>query len=265
MPLLTLSSTFDAPKLTRRQRQRENDYFKKVKNAEVSYAIQLRKIAKQTNELIAGMSHEDPAQLPEVQDVLNRYSQIIKPWAHTQATRMIAEVSRRDEVAWRKHSQFISRNLHKEVEQAPIGPVLKDIHTRQIMYITNIPIEAGNKIMEMARQAVLDGDRYTSLIPQIQSEVAGMTTRRATLIARTEVGRASTALVRARAEYIGSHTYNWMSARDRDVRRMHKLLHGTVQRWDDPPVAEEQGQRHAPGEFPNCRCYASPIVDDKAW
>jgi len=262
--MIGLITTNDV-KLSRRARAREAAYFQKVRNAEVSYGIQLRKIANQTGELIKGTDIEDPAALAQLQDILGRYSQIIRPWAHTQATRMIAEVSRRDEVAWDKHSKMISRNLRKEVQQAPIGPVIKEIHANQIMYITNIPIEAGNKIMEMAREAVLTGERYTSLIPQIQNQVAGMTTKRATLIARTEVGRASTALVRARAEYIGSFTYTWTSARDRDVRRMHKLLHGTIQRWDNPPVAEEQGQRHHPGEFPNCRCLAVPIVDDKAW
>jgi SPP1 gp7 family putative phage head morphogenesis protein len=263
--MIGLITTLDAPKLSRRAREREAAYFQKVRNAEVSYGIQLRKIANQTGELIKGSNIEDPAALAQLQDTLNRYSQIIRPWAHTQATRMIAEVSRRDEVAWQKHSNMISRNLRKEVQQAPIGPVIKQIHANQMMYITNIPVEAGNKIMEMAREAVITGKRYTSLVPQIQNQVAGMTVRRATLIARTETARASTALVRARAEYIGSYTYKWMSARDRDVRRMHKLLHGTIQRWDDPPIAEEQGQRHHPGEFPNCRCLAIPQVDDKAW
>jgi len=246
--------------LSRRARARAHAYFEKVRNAETSYAIQLRKIARHVGELIKSYDPFHPGSVSELQDILNRYSQIIRPWAHTQATRMIAEVAQRDEVAWQRHSQEISRNLRREVQQAPIGPIIKDIHARQVMYITDIPVEAGNKLVDLSREAIITGERYKSLVPKIQNEVAGMTTRRATTIARTETGRAATAIVKARSEFIGSPTYTWRTARDLDVRRMHKLLEGTVQRWDSPPIAEEQGQRHHPGEFPNCRCIALPIV-----
>jgi SPP1 gp7 family putative phage head morphogenesis protein len=90
-----------------------------------------------------------------------------------------------------------------------------------------------------------------------------MTLNRANLIGRTEVAKASSAIVQARAQYIGSDSYIWRSVQDADVRRMHRLLNGTVHRWDDPPIAEDpisKGIRHHPGEFPNCRCYAEPIL-----
>ena len=259
-----LQTTNDAW-FSKRARAREHAYFEKVKNAETSYGIQLRKIAGHVGDLIKAYNPFNPAVVPELDDILNRYSQVIRPWAHATSARMIAEVSRRDETAWRRHSENISRALHKEIQNAPIGPVVKQLQDEQVELITGIPLEAGQKIQELAREAQVSGRRYEDLVPEIQNLVAGMTKRRATLIARTETGKAATAIVRARAEFIGSDTYTWRTARDRDVRRMHRLLEGTTQRWDDPPIAEEQGQRHHPGEFPNCRCWANPIIEDKVW
>jgi SPP1 gp7 family putative phage head morphogenesis protein len=253
------TSTNDAW-FSKRARMREHAYFEKVRNAETSYGIQLRKIAGHVGDLIKNYNPFHPGLVSELEDILNRYSQVIRPWAHATSARMIAEVSRRDETAWRQHSQNISRALHKEIQSAPIGPVVKQLQDDQVELITGIPIEAGRKVQEMAREAQVSGNRYENLVPEIQNQVAGMTKRRATLLARTETGKAATAIVRARAEFIGSYTYTWRTARDRDVRPMHRKLEGTVQRWDDPPIAETNGARHAPGEYPNC-FPSSQIVD----
>lgn len=254
-----LQTTNDAW-FSKRARARAYAYFEKVRNAETSYGIQLRKIAGHVGDLIKNYNPFNPAAVPELDDILNRYSQVIRPWAHATSARMIAEVSRRDETAWRKHSENISRALHKEIQNAPIGPVVKQLQSEQVELITGIPLEAGRKIQEMAREAQISGRRYEDLVPEIQNLVAGITRRRATTIARTETSKAATAIVRARAEFIGSYTYAWMTARDADVRPMHRKLHGTIQRWDDPPIAETNGARHAPGEYPNC-FPSSQIVD----
>jgi SPP1 gp7 family putative phage head morphogenesis protein len=114
----------------------------------------------------------------------------------------------------------------------------------------------------LARKAYIAGDRYETIIPKIQAKVSGMTRNRATLIARTETAKTASAFVQARAKYIGADTYIWRTVRDADVRPAHKRLEGTVHSWDAPPIAEEGGQRHHPGEFPNCRCFSEPRIDD---
>jgi len=251
--------------LSRRQRAREHNHFEKVRKAELSYSISLRKIANHVGELIKAYNPFHPGAVSQLEDILGRYSQIIRPWAHATSARMIAEVSRRDETAWRKHSEDISRNLRKEIENAPIGPVVKQIQADQVELISSIPVQAGTKVQEMAREAMITGRRYEALVPEIQNTATDMTRNRATLIARTETGKAATAIVQARSKFIGVETYMWMSAGDRDVRPMHKRLHGTIQRWDAPPVAETNGAQHHPGDFPNCRCIAIPQVPDKLW
>ena len=247
-------------RLSARQKRREEAHFAKVRNAETSYIIQIRKIARQVGDLIRHYDPFTPQVIGELQEILYRYSQIIRPWAASTAARMIAEVARRDETAWARHGKDIGRSLRAEIASADLGDEVKRILKEQVHLIQGIPIEAGNKIQEYAREAVITGKRFKSITSDIQDTVAGMTWNRATLIGRTEVAKASSAIVQVRAQHIGSESYIWESVRDRDVRRMHKLLHGTPQRWDSPPIAEEQGQRHHPGEFPNCRCFANPII-----
>jgi SPP1 gp7 family putative phage head morphogenesis protein len=87
-----------------------------------------------------------------------------------------------------------------------------------------------------------------------------VTESRATLIARTEVGRASTNLARSRAQYVGSDGYIWRTAHDHDVRESHRKMEGKFVRWDRPPTLD--GLIGHAGALPNCRCYPEPVLPD---
>lgn len=247
--------------LSKAERRRESQLWHNVRNAERGYAIQLRKIARHVGEIIKHYGIGDPTVVPEIQSVLRTYAQIITPWAKATAARMIAEVSRRDQTAWQRYSQKISRALHKEVADAPIGETVRQLQNDQVTLITSIPLEAAQRVQALTQEYVLGGRRYDDLVSMI-TNTTGVTLSRATLIARTETAKASASLVQARAEHIGSDSYIWHSVQDNAVRRCHRKLNGTVQKWSEPPEAEENGARHHPGMFPNCRCYAEPVIPD---
>jgi len=247
---------------TARQRRREAQHFARVRNAEATYQAQLRRVAQQVGEIINAYPAGDPAQLAALQDVLQRYSEILRPWAYAAAARMIAEVMRRDETAWFRHAQMIGADLRRELLGAtPLGEVIRQILEDQVSLITSIPIDAGRRVQEKSREFWSGGVRYPELAQFIE-ESTGVTKTRATLIARTETAKTASAVVQARSKFIGATHYIWRTVKDGRVRRIHRLLEGTVHAWDDPPVAEERGDRHHPGEFPNCRCYAEPIIPD---
>jgi SPP1 gp7 family putative phage head morphogenesis protein len=258
---MTLDAFTEDAWQSKAQRRRESLLWQKVRNAERSYAIQLRKIARHVGEIIRHYAIGDPAVVPEVESVLRQYAQIITPWAKATAARMIAEVSRRDQTAWQRYSQKISRNLHKEVADADIGEIVRQLQNDQVDLITSIPLEAAQRVQYLTQQYVLGGRRYDDLAGMIR-DTTGVTLSRATLIARTETAKASASLTQARAQHIGADSYIWRSVQDDAVRRMHRKLNGSVQRWDDPPEAEENGDRHHPGMFPNCRCFAEPVIPD---
>jgi SPP1 gp7 family putative phage head morphogenesis protein len=192
---------------------------------------------------------------------VSRYAEVITPWASATAARMIAEVSRRDEQAWFRTSQNIGRDLRKEIRDAPVGAVMRQLHQDQVHLITSIPLEAAKRVQELTQEYLVSGRRYEDLVPMVMN-TTGVTLSRATLIARTETSKAASALVQARALHIGSTHYVWHTVQDIYVRKTHRELNGTTQSWTDPPIAEENGERHHPGAFPNCRCFSVPVLSD---
>lgn len=259
---MNVSLAFADIRLTARQRRREAEHFARVQNAQANYQAQLRRIARQVGDIIRAYPVGDPAAVAALQSLLRDYAQLLRPWAYAAAARMIAEVMRRDETAWFRHAAMIGVELKREMlGPGPLGETMRRLVEDQVALITSIPIDAGRDVQQKSREYWSGGIRYDELRDYIFQR-APVTVNRATLIARTETAKTASAVTQSRAQFVGSTHYVWTSVRDRDVRRLHKLLHGTVQAWDDPPVAEENGDRHHPGNFPNCRCFATPILPD---
>lgn len=77
--------------------------------------------------------------------------------------------------------------------------------------------------------------------------------RKAKFLAGQETTMVASEFARARAQEIGSTEYIWVTRRDDNVRLDHKILNGTVQLWDDPPVADRKRDVHAnPGMVWGC-------------
>lgn len=245
----------------RRLLARQAQHFEQVRRAERYYANRLRAIARNIGHLINAFTPGDVSQLPEMLEMLDRYSYIIEPWARATASRMLAEVTRRDATAWFRVSRAIGRNLRILIETAPMGATIRQLLDDQVELITSLPTEAGRRVQEYTQDFVAGGRRYDELVDLVRDS-GNVTVSRATLIARTETAKCQSAIVQVRAEHIGADQYIWHTVRDAAVRREHRRLEGTVQRWDDPPVAEANGARHHPGNFPNCRCYAEPIIPE---
>jgi SPP1 gp7 family putative phage head morphogenesis protein len=247
--------------LTRKQRQREAAHFHKVRNAENAYSVILRKIARHVAEIIRAYPIGNSAALPELNSVLSRYSEVIRPLARAVASRMIVEVGRRDALAWRRSSESMGRNLRREIQETPIGDEVRRILEEQVDLITSIPIEAARRVQQFTIEYVQGGKRYEELVPLIQAS-GNVTVNRATLIARTETARTASAIVTARAKHIGVTHGIWRTVRDVDVRPLHKKLEGLVFALDDPPVIGENGERGLPGTIYNCRCFLEPVLPD---
>lgn len=172
---------------------------------------------------------------------------------------MIAEVSRRDELAWFKHAALLGRELRREIWKTPLGDIYRQLINEQVDYIKSIPLDAAERVQKLTLQYVGFGRRYQPIIDDIRNSTA-VSVSKATLIARTETAKAHSVITQARAEYIGSPGYIWHTVHDYRVRKKHRELDGTMHKWNDPPIAELNGDRHHPGMFPNCRCFAEPIL-----
>jgi SPP1 gp7 family putative phage head morphogenesis protein len=236
----------------------------KTRNAEKQFARKLRSLARRCGEFARHMYDPgDPhASSSRLRQLLDRYAETIRPWAHESAKRMVLDVTRRDESLWRMRSKEIGRNLHEEIRSAPIDLLSQRRISEVSDLITSLPREAGKRVAELSVKMVEEGRRFDELSDMI-FETGQVTKSRANLIARTEVARTSSDLVQARSKAVGSTHYIWRSVGDDDVRPRHRKLNGNVFSWDAPPVAGEQGEKAHPGAIYNCRCFPEPIISDE--
>jgi SPP1 gp7 family putative phage head morphogenesis protein len=248
--MLPIVQTHDI-RVSSRSARRLREHFAKVRNAELSYVSQLKKIARHIGDLVKSLFTGDISIIPEITRSLEHYGTVIRPWASSVSARMLAEVNRREETAWKRAAQDIHVNLVKEIRNAPTGVMMRKLHNDQVNLITSLPLEAAQRVQQLAQDYVAGGKRYDEMVEMILQS-GNVVKSRAVTIARTETAKAQSSLTQARSEYIGSDSYRWRAVGDYRTREMHKKLNGTIQRFDNPPIAEKNGARHHPGMFPNC-------------
>lgn len=243
-------------------RRRKNRNPVRTAGAEQRYGMQLKKIAVQVQAIISPFEPGDIRALPTIQQLLDSYAAVLKPWATATASNMLMDVALRDEHAWKLMAKEMSAALREEIRNAPTGAVMQALLAEQVDLITSIPREAGQRVHELTLAGLEDSSRASEIAKEIMrsGEVAKS---RAVTIARTEVSRTATSLTQARAEAVGSTGYIWRTSGDSDVRSDHRDLNGHIFSWDAPPVADKRtGARAHPGCIYNCRCYAEPIIPD---
>lgn len=234
--------------------------FQRARRAEVQYAVQLRKVARTIGDIIDGFPAGDPLMLPDIKDVLGRYSLMIRPWAKNVSIRMLADVGERDKKMWAEMGKSMGRALRDEIENAPTGEALRQMLTENVHLITTMPLNAAERVHRLTLEGIINGTRARSISQEIMrsGEVAKSDANR---IARTEVARTASVLTQVRSEHVGSVAYVWRTSKDGDVRKSHKEMEGKIVHWDEPPTLSDGTVTHA-GQIYNCRCYPEPIVPD---
>jgi SPP1 gp7 family putative phage head morphogenesis protein len=243
----------------RQATQAQRDAWERVRRAENYFARQLRRVASHIGNVVRTFGPEDPQRLDEMIETLHRYSTLLTPWARATARRMLAEVARRDERAWRVMARQMGESIQREITEAPVGLVYHQLMAQQVDLITSLPREAAKRVHDLVTGHLYEGQR-ASVVAEAIMATGEVTKNRANLIARTETTRAATLFQKARAEALGSEGYVWRTAHDWKVRPLHKKLEGSFHRWDDPPIAGEAGERAHPGTIYNCRCIAEPVL-----
>ena len=223
----------------------------RARKAEQQYAVQLRKIAHQIDLLTKQFNPDEWASNGWIAESLEKYAQALEPWARAAGVRMVAEVAARDKQAWQQVAAQMGRALHKEIEEAPTGAAMRESLAEQVRLITSLPREAAERVHALTLQGIAEGTRAKEIAARI-FETGDVTKARATLIARTEVARTATELVKARAVHVGSTEFIWRTAGDSDVRASHRKLNGKAFRWDKPPLCDPPDHEALPGCILNC-------------
>src|SRR5579872_3964785 len=128
---------------------------------------------------------------------------------------MVLEADNADQRAWRTATEEMGLALRKEIEGAPTGQRMRELMQEQVKLIKSLPLDAAERVHKLAIEAQISSARAAEVSKEIAAS-GQVSESRAMLIARTEVGRASTMLTQARAEYINSPGYVWRTAHDSD-------------------------------------------------
>jgi SPP1 gp7 family putative phage head morphogenesis protein len=230
------------------------------RKAEIQYAAQLRRVAKQVGQLVGMFSPGDASLLPTMTTMLDRYSEALTDWATRTATKMLEEVNQRDMQSWLGLAGEMSVALRDEIRNAPTGQLFRGLLDEQVDLIKSLPRQAAKRVHELTIKGLEDSTRASEIAKEIMRS-GEVTVSRANLIARTEVARTASTLTQARAEHIGSEGYIWRTSKDSDVRHSHKEMEGKFIRWDSPPTLSDGTKTHA-GQIYNCRCYPEPVIPE---
>lgn len=187
------------------------------------------------------------------------------------AARMVTHVRVSNARSWREAARKASRGrviyeaLHKEL-QGNVGIRVSEIVAQNAQLIGSIPADVrtmvNNEIAEWNHQ----GLRPETIAKNLRQRIPQLTKHKAMLIARTETGKASTALTRARSEDIGVNWYQWSTSEDQRVRKAHRLMDKVLVSWSDPPSPEQLAHEKSTlghynaGDAPNCRCDTLPVI-----
>jgi SPP1 gp7 family putative phage head morphogenesis protein len=194
-------------------------------------------------------------------DRLDRYADLIEPWAEAVSSRLMSTLELSDDAMWRDRSVAISAGL-RDIMNSGTGQVTRSIIDEQVKLFKSLPLQAADRVYDIhneAIDAVVKGRRSSELTAEIM-RTGEVTEARARTIARTEVGRASTALTQARSTAIGSPGYIWRTAEDSDVRHSHAQMEGKYVAWASLPTLD--GMTGHAGQFPNCRCYPEVVIPE---
>lgn len=116
-----------------------------------------------------------------------------------------------------------------------------------------------NKLEALLRDGA--GRRVESLAKDIEDRF-DITTRHAELIARSQANRLNSQISHARMQSVGITTAIWTTVSDERVRESHDQMDGVEYELNDAPIVD--GEPAFPGEPPNCRCVAYPVVPELA-
>lgn len=198
--------------------------------------------------------------------------------AWTEAVRMVQGVTAQNTRTWReaarksRKARQINAALREELSNHAgfISLVRQNSKT-----ILSLPLNVAEEITQRASERFIEGVRSDVLLKEIKAAAPGIAISKAQLIARTETAKAQAAVTQIRSEQLGIDWFVWRTSEDQRVRTSHDGMDGVLCRYSDLPAPEQlfptrnkDGSttpshlgHYGPGDCPNCRCYAEPVVD----
>ena len=142
------------------------------------------------------------------------------------------------------------------------APILDGFVASNADLVKSLTGTALDRMKTIVSEGVRRGTRVGEISQALQEEL-GVSTRRASLIARDQTLKLFGEIAETQQRAAGIDEYTWSTSDDERVRDAHEELDGTLQKWSDPPVVDPRtGRRGHPGSDYQCRCVAIPVMPD---
>jgi SPP1 gp7 family putative phage head morphogenesis protein len=168
------------------------------------------------------------------------------------------------EHARREVSRVIGVPLKSVIDEGRLA----SFQRANVELITRMSLDELDSVGETLSAAQFQGRRVEELADEIKGRF-GVSDSRAALIARDQTLKLNSQIAADRMQTAGITKYVWVTSKDERVRDgkngggNHKALDGKTFAFNDPPVTDERtGARNNPGQDYQCRCTASPVIDD---
>lgn len=135
--------------------------------------------------------------------------------------------------------------------------------------IQSIPAEYLSQVEEIIRWGYETHQPKVNVYKRLE-KLIGLERSKAIAIGRDQMGTLDYELTRYEHESAGVSKYKWITRRDDRVRDCHRMLHGTIQNWNNPPAdwymtksrgIVYTGKYYHPGQAIGCRCKAQAVFD----
>lgn len=191
--------------------------------------------------------------------------------AESIASKMATHVYSSTVRTWRQAARESGKGkeIYKALESeldTQVGMTFRNIISENSRLIKSVPENMCEYVSNYVAKESMKGKRASAIAEELQEKFPALNSNRATLIARTETSKASTALTEARSRDLGLKWYVWRSSEDSRVRSSHSHLEGVLINWNDPPspealIGKKSYGKYSPGNIFNCRCYSQPVVN----
>lgn len=212
-----------------------------------------------------GMDASYASQARILTDALRkRFAAAFARRARPAAERMQAQVDAASSASLHGSLRELSGGISLSTRSIPKPAIemLKASVTENVALIRSLPDQYFLDVQGAVMRNIQRGDGTAGVLREIE-RAGGVATRRAELIARDQVSKATSALNAARMKGLGIRKFEWVhSGGGKEPRKLHQRMSGNVYSLTDPPVIDERtGERGLPGQLINCRCVMRPVLE----
>lgn len=195
----------------------------------------------------------------------NKFTDLFGKASKELSERMVEQTGKHSAAALGTSLKELSGGLKLKTDtlrSGPIGEIAKAAVAENVSLIKSIPEQYLQKVQGAVMRSITTGNGLQDLQPFLE-EQEGMTKRRAKNIALDQTRKSYQSINAGRMKAAGIKKFIWIhSGGGQKPRPDHVAMDGNTYSYDDLPVIDERtGERGIPGQAPNCRCTARPVLD----